>query len=393
MKGKMGFWPKTYAVLQRELRIWVKRPIYLVGTVFVMAFCTIFYLTFLKDGVPADVPIAVVDNDMSSTSRNFCRQLDATQLGRVVYFDTFAEARSAMQNGLVTSICVIPEGFDRDILSQRQPTFSFYINGLYFLGGSLAWKDILMMINLTAGAVQREVLRMKGVSEAMIPGMLRPVDIDVHQIGNATMNYGAYLANMMLPAMLQMVIVIVFIYSLGTELKYGTSRHLLDLTGHDIYAAIIGKMLLYTLLFTIIGWNLQVILYKWCHFPLAGSLGNMMLAMFLMVIACEAIAVTIIGLVPVCRFALSVGALYTVLGLSLTGFTLPMEALPAGIRGLSFMYPLRYYYMFYIKEGIFGTGFAGWYPYVIVLLLFLLAPLICIRRLKHAYIHLDYDRN
>ena len=358
-----------------------------------MLFCTIFYLSFLKAGVPDKVPIGVVDYDNSSISRNFVRQLDATQLGKVVHYENFAEAREDMQGGRITSVCVLPEGFSRDISAQRQPTISFYINGLYFLGGSLAWKDLLTMVNLTAGAVQREVLQMKGVNNAEIMGQLRPVDIDVHQIGNATMNYGAYLANMMLPGMLQMVIIIVLIYSLGTELKYGTSRHLLKIAGYDIYTAVFGKLCLYTVLFTAIGWTLVIILYKWMHFPMAGHLGNMFLAMFLMVLADEAIALTIIGFVPVCRFAISVGSLYSVLGLSLTGFTLPTEAMPAGIRGLSYMYPLRYYYLFYVQEGIFASGFAGWYKYAIVLVLFLLMPFLSIKRLEHAYIYQDYERN
>ena len=357
-----------------------------------MLFCTVFYLSLFKAGVPDKVPIGIVDLDGTSTSRNFVSQLNSTQLGQVVHFDTFAEARKAMQSGDITSVCVLPEGFDRDIQSQRQPTISFYINGLYFLGGSLAWKDLLTMVNLTAGAVQRKVLQMKGVAESQIYGMLRPVDIDVHQIGNATMNYGAYLANMMLPGMLQMVIVIVIIYSLGTELKYGTSRHLLEVAG-GIGRAVYGKLALYTLLFSAIGFTMEIILYKWMDFPMAGKLGNMLLAVLLMVLATEAVAVVIIGCVPVCRFAISIGSLYSVLGLSLTGFTLPIEAMPPVMQGFSYMYPLRYYYMFYIQEGIFASGFAGWYPYVCVLLLFLALPVFVLKRLEHAYIYQDYARN
>ena len=384
---------KLISVARRELRIWVRRPIYILGSVFVMLFCTIFYLSFLKDGVPSDVPIAVVDLDNSSLSRNFCQQLDATQLGKVVHYGSFSEARAALQGGKVTSICVIPEGFDRDVQSQRQPHFSFYINGLYFLGGSLAWKDIITMINLTNGAVQREVLTLKGYDANQIMGMLRPVDVDVHQIGNATMNYGAYLANMMIPAMLQMVIIIVLIYSLGSELKYGTGRHLLHSVDGDIFAAVMGKTIPYTLLFTVIGWTMEVILYEWMHFPLAGHLGEMLLACLLLVFASESVAILIIGMVPVCRFALSIGALYSVLGLSLTGFTLPIEAMPLGLRGLTMMYPLRYYYQMYVQVGIFGTGFGEWYPQAVGLLIFLFLPFLVYGRLHHAYEYLDYERN
>ena len=389
----MTFIDKIKTVVRREIRIWVRRPVYLFGSVFVMACCTIFYLSFLKEGVPSDVPIAVVDLDRTSTSREFIKQLDATQLGKVVPYDDFSEARRGLQGGRVTSVCVIPEGFNRDIQSQRQPEMSFYINGLYFLGGSLAWKDLLTMVNLTSGAVQREVLRMQGVPESSIMGLLRPVDIDVHQIGNATMNYGAYLANMMIPGMLQMVVIILLIYSLGTELKYGTGRHLMGAVEGDITAALAGKFALYTALFTLIGWTIEVILYKWAHFPLAGRLGDMLLACLMLVLASEAVAVLIIGCVPVCRFALSIGALYSVLGLSLTGFTLPVEAMPAGLRGLTMMYPLRYYYEIYVQAGIFGSPFGQWYMYVVALLIFCFLPFLVMKRLGRAYERLDYERN
>jgi ABC-2 type transport system permease protein len=358
-----------------------------------MAFCAVFYLTFLGDGVPSDLPIAVVDLDGSSTSRNFCRQLDATQLGTVVRYADYPSARAALQAGKVTSVCVIPEGFNRDIQSQRQPSVGIYVNGLYFLGGSLAWKDLLTMVNLTSGAIQREVLQMKGVPGSEIMGQLRPIDVDVHQIGNPTMNYGAYLANMMIPGMLQMVVIIVLIYSLGAELKYGTSRHLLASVEDDIHAAVFGKTLLYTVLFTLIGWTLELVLYKWMHFPLAGRLGQMLLACFLLVIASESVAILIIGFVPVCRFALSIGALYSVLGLSLTGFTLPVEVMPAGLRGLTMMYPLRHYYDLYVQVGIFGSDFGQWYVHVLALLVFCFLPLLVMRRLGNAYRNLDYERN
>ena len=389
----MTNWQRIIAVARRELRIIRQRPIYLLGSVGVIAFCAIFFLTFLKDGLPSDVPIGLVDYDYSSTSRNFCQQLDATQLGKVVHYDSFAAAREDMNRGKIAAVCVVPVGMNDDIQANRQPKITFYVNGLYFVSGALAWKDLLQMVNLTNGAVQRQAFRARGYNDSQIMGMIRPVDVDVHQIGNVGTNYNYYLSSVLLPGVLEMIVIIVLIYSLGAELKYGTSRHLLQTSGNSIVTALAGKLLVWTLTFSAIGLILILLLFHRLHFPLAGSIWNMFLGIFLMIFASEAIAIFILEMLPVPRLALSIGALYSVLGFSLSGFTLPIEAMPPYIQGLAAAFPLRHYYLFYVQEAIFAAGFAGWWKQVIYLLIFILLPLIGLVRLKKAYIHQNFPKD
>ena len=389
----MTNWQRIIAVARRELRIIRQRPIYLLGSVGVIAFCTIFFLTFLKDGLPSDIPIGLVDYDYSSTSRNFSQQLDATQLGKVVHYDSFAAAREDMNRGKISAVCVIPEGMNDDIQANRQPKMTFYVNGLYFVGGALAWKDLLQMVNLTNGAVQRQALRARGYNDSQIMGLIQPVNVDLHQIGNVTTNYGYYLTSVLLPGVLEMIVIIVLIYSLGAELKFGTSRHLLQTSGNSIVTALAGKLLVWTLTFSAIGLILIMLLYDWMHFPIAGSIWNMFLGIVLLVLASEAIAIFIIEMLPVPRLALSIGALYSVLGFSLSGFTLPVEAMPPYIQGLAAAFPLRHYYQFYTQEVFFGSGFAGWWQQVVYLLIFILVPLLGLTRLKKAYIHQNFPKD
>ena len=388
----MNFWQNIGAVVRRELRIMRNRPIYLLGSVVTVAFCAIFFLTFLKQGLPHDLPIGIVDLDNSSLSRNFSRQFDATQLGKVLKYDSFAEAREDMQSGKITAVCVIPAGMYADVQASRRPTFTYYLNGLYFVGGALSYKNILTMINLADGAVQREVLRAKGVNEDAIMGRIQPVNVDVHQIGNQYTNYGYYLTNIFLPGVLALTVVIILIYSLGAELKYGTSRHLLSTAGGSMYNALFGKLVVYTTLFSVIGLILILLMYDWMHFPIKGSIWNMFLAIVLLVLASESVAIFIIGLLPIPRLALSIGALYSVLAFSMSGFTLPVETMPPYIQGLAEAFPLRHYFLFYSREVIFGTGFAGWWQEVIHLLIFLLLPSLVIYRLKGAYVHQNFPK-
>ncbi len=353
----------------------------------------IFFLTFLKAGLPSDVPIGLVDYDYSSTSRNFCQQLDATQLGKVIHYDSFAAAREDMNRGKIAAVCVVPVGMNDDIQANRQPKITFYVNGLYFVSGALAWKDLLTMVNLTNGAVQREAFRARGYNDSQIMGMIQPVNVDLHQIGNTTTNYGYYLSSVLLPGVLEMIVIIVLIYSLGAELKYGTSRHLLQTSGGSIVSAIAGKLLVWTLTFSALGLILILLMYHRLHFPLAGSIWNMFLGIFLMILASEAVAIFILEMLPVPRLALSIGALYSVLGFSLSGFTLPIEAMPPYIQGLAAAFPLRHYYEFYVQEAFFGAGFAGWWKQAIYLLLFILVPLIGLTRLKKAYVHQNFPKD
>lgn len=388
----MGRLKDIKAVIRRELRLMRQRPVYLLASVGVMTFCCIFFLTLLRDGFPKDLPTGVVDLDNSSLSRNFIRQTDATELGKTTGFASYTEAREAMQTGKIDAFIVIPEGFCDEVLSGRQPVLAFYVNSLYFVGGALSYKNLLSMVNLTSGAVQRELLRAKGISEEEITGLIQPVAIDAHQIGNVTTDYGVYLTNVLIPGILEAIIILVTVYALGSELKYGTSRHLLEKAGGSMSAAMAGKLIPYTVLFTVIGVICNLVLYGWAGFPMAGSIWNMMLGTLLLVLASESVAFFIIGMLPVLRLAISISALYSVLGFSLAGFTFPVEAMPAAVQGFAALFPLRHYYRMFVQEAIFAGGFGGWYMYAVYLLLFMFLPPLVYRRLQTAYIFQNYPR-
>ena len=376
--------------MRREFGIIRRKPVFLLGSVGVMAVCCLFYLTFFKAGLPENLPVGVLDLDNSSLSRNFCRQLDATQMGKVIKYEDFTTARDAMQTGEITSLCVIPQGMNEEVNANRRPVFTYYVNTLYLIGGALSYKNILTMVTLTGGAVQREVLRAKGYSEDAIMGLIQPIVVDEHKIGNATTNYGVYLNNIILPGLLALSIVFVLIYALGSELRYGTSKALMETADGSMAAALIGKLLPYTLIYLVLGLGLDLLLFGVCRYPLNGSILNMMLAMVVFILANEAVAVTLVGLLPTLRYSLSIAALFAILGFSFSGFTFPVEAMPAAFQGVSCLFPLRFYYLLYVQEAMFGVGFAGWWQYIVYMLLFLVGPFCVCGRLKRAWLNQNY---
>ena len=96
-------------VIKRELDIIRRRPVYILASVGVLLVNIFFYVTLFGDGLPHDLPIGLVDQDQSSTSRAFAQQLDASQLGKVIYYDDMHLARRDMETGRITmsgGVCV-----------------------------------------------------------------------------------------------------------------------------------------------------------------------------------------------------------------------------------------------------------------------------------------------
>lgn len=390
----MSWINQWYQVVRREVRIMHSRPIYLLGSVGVMAVSALFFLTFMGEGLPQKLRVGVVDLDQTSTSRTFREQLDATQLGSVVDFASVSDASRELETGRIYGYVVIPRHFDEDVQSFRSPKMQVYVNTLYpVIGGALAYKDILYMVNLTNGAVQREVLRAKGMNDHEIMASIQPVNIDAHTIGNAPTNYSYYLVNMILMGVLAMCITLITAYAVGSELKYGTSKHLLETAGDSIFTAILGKLAPYTLLFEVLAVVLQLLLYGPLHYPMNGSIGWLILATLVFVMAYEAVGVFIVSLVPTLRLGVCISALYSVLGFSFAGFTLPVSSLPAALQGMSTIFPLRFYYQLYVREVLYSTGFTGWWCYLVYMLLFMLIPFLGAKRLHNAYRYQNYPRN
>lgn len=390
----MKLFEQIEKVAGREIRIWKDRPLYLWGSVGVMLLSALFFLTFFGSGLPEKLPVGVVDLDGSSTSRNFSAQLDATQLGRVIPFGDVTEARKQLDRGDICAFVVIPEHFDREVQSFHCPKMGVYANTLYpVIGGALAYKDVMFMVNLTNGAVQRQVLRAKGKTDREIMGIIQPLVLDAHNIGNGPTSYAYYLCNMILAGILAMAIMLVVSYSLGSELKFGTSKHLLEFSDGSIVTAVLGKLLPYTVLFTLLGTCLQLLMFGILGYPLQGSIWWMVVAMLCMVMSYEALAVFIVSMVPTLRLGVCISALYSVLGFSFAGFTLPVESLPAWLQGLTNIYPLRFYYQIFVREALYGTGFAGWWPSLVALLLFQALPYFTFGRLGDAYQYQNYPRN
>lgn len=371
------------ALMKREMRKLASRRIYWFAMVFAPVLCFLFFADLLKEGLPTRLPIAVVDEDNTTTSRALVRSLNSIAQTEVVLRTAdFKEAREAMQRSDVYGIFHIPAHFRREASTGKEPVLSFYTNDTYLLAGSLVYKDMRLQAALANGAVQQALLLAKGEGGPLLSAKLMPIVVDTNPLNNPWLSYSVYLANILLPAFLCMFVMFTTVFSISEEIKEGTSREWLKTGNDSIVLSLVGKLLPHTLIFTVTGLFYMSVLYGFLHFPLNSGFFPMFLAMLLLVLSSQAFALFVTGLVRRNRIALSACALWGVLSFSISGFTYPVRSMPELMRIGSNLFQMRHYFLIYVDQALNGISMAySWQAYL-GLVLFLFLPLFVLPKLK-----------
>lgn len=376
----------------RELRRLAHQPIYWFCMVAAPLFCYIFFTTMMAKGLPDSMPLGIVDEDHTTTSRNLARNLDAFQATDIAHeYPNVSDARRAVQKGEIYGFYLIPRGTTSKAQLQRVPRVSFYTNYSYLVAGSLIYRDMRTMSELASGAATRTVLYAKGATERQAIGYLQPIVIDMHAVGNPWLNYNIYLTNVLIPGCLAIFIFMTTVYSLGTELKFGTADELMKQARGSIVVAMTGKLIPQYLIFLLVGTIYVLLLYAGLHFPCHCGIARMWALMALYVLACQGLGVFMFAMLPTLRLALSFASLWGVISFSISGMSFPIMAMHPILRGLALLFPLRHYFLLYVNSALDGYAMANAWPYVLALLAFALLPWPCMKRLKHVMLHCTYE--
>lgn len=340
------------ATVKREIRRMAGRKIYLFAMVVVPVMIFLFFVTLLGEGLPLRTPVAVVDLDHTPLSRTVIRNLDANELVDITsQLEDYAGAMEAVRRGDVFGFFLIPDNFEKDALSGRDASLEFFSNLTYFVPGTLTFKGFKTTAVTTAGGVVRAKMTAMGLPEELTGGLLQPVVIENHPIGNPWMNYSVYLSPSFCFGALALMIVLTTIFSITIEIKNGTSVDWLDTSGGHITVAVAGKLLPHFVVWSVIGQFLVSLLFCWSGFP-CGSLGAMIGTMELFVLASMSLAVVFCCIFPNPRLAFSVGALVSILAFSFLGFSFPVQNMYGAIMVFSYLIPTRYMFLIYIFSGL-----------------------------------------
>ena len=382
---------QIYEIMMRELLILRQNHVYRFCMVAFPVLVIFFFTSLMDDGLPTEMPIGIVDLDNTSTTRALGRRLDGFQMSRVVaHYPTMSDARRAIQRNEIYGFLYIPKGTTEKLLSQRQPKISYYYSYTTLAAGALLMKDLKTISTLGSAAVGQATMRARGLTDRQVQTALQPIKIDLHQIANPWVSYNAYLSTMLIPGMIMLFIFLISAYSLGTELKFATSKDWLAKADNNIGIALLGKFLPQTLIWLAIVFGYQYYVFYVLQFPHLGSPWMLVLLGLMHVLAAQGFGIFAFGLMPSLRMSMSVCSLWAVLSFSMAGGAFPVMGMDGPLQSLSWLFPLRHYYMMYQICVFNGYPLIEAWFHFVALAAFMLLPWLVVKKIKNAMLTYVY---
>lgn len=371
------------AIFIRSILQIVRRPIYWVAFFVLPLFCFMLLTSLMQEGLPSQVPAAMIDKDGSALSRKVTQNLGGMQMVDLVKdCNSYTEARHLMQKGDIFGFFLIPENFERDLLSGRKPVITFYTNMTYFVPASILFKTFKTTALYTKAGVAMTVLESVGASPQDVTPLLLPINIQARGIHNPGLNYAIYLCNSFIPGVLELMIFLVTCFSLGQEIKYGTSSKLLRMANGSIVKALFAKLLPQTIIWIVIAIFMESWLFGINGYPVYGSWFWLTLSEIMFVLACQGWAVFFFGVLPNLRLSLSVSALLGILAFSVAAFSFPVESMYGAISIFSWILPVRYNLLIYIDQALNGVDIYYSRVWFVAYIVFMILPFTMLWRIK-----------
>ncbi|WP_312088627.1 ABC transporter permease [Chryseobacterium sp.] len=338
-----------FDVLKREVRKVSKdSSLFLILLLAPILYAFIYGSIYFNKG-EEKVKMALVDDDGTAVSRLLTQQFDATPMIEIIPSSNLSEAKEKMYRGDVQGYFYIQSDFEKNILSQKQANVNVVLNASRFLPSS----DLLSTVTkvcLTVGAgVRKTYFNKQGMSDDEAMKMTNPINMDYRPLYNSGMTYGDFLLPGLLAIILQQTLLIGVAAAFASEREENLLNKLYETSKANISKIILGKTMLYVVVFMIFGIFFSIVNFSVFGVQIRGNYWDLAVIYTLFVIAITTLAMLIGSFfkTKLLVFQVLVFSSYPIF--LITGYSMPYQALPKLVQGLSDVLPTSPFLKTYIS--------------------------------------------
>ena len=357
------FWEDTAKVWLHEMRDMFKDEGALLFVILLPLAYPLLYSWIYNNEVVREVPVAVVDNSHSQTSREFVRHVDASPDVRVAaWSNNLEEASRLVARQEVYGIILLPEDFDRQLGRMQQAHVSVYCN----MGLMLTYKAIFQTCSAVAADMNSHIqIALSGNPTTREDQLTtHPMQVSDVPIFNNTGGYG----NFILPGVL--VLIIQQVMLLGIGIAYGTSyekRRFSRLTPmyerrFGLARIMIGRTMGFFVLFLLIAAWVLLAVPRMFHFVQMLHFSDFLLFVVPYLLACVFFATTFSFFIRQRENVMLLVVFTSVPFLFMSGVSWPKSNIPEVWQWVSWLFPSTFGIQGFIKMNTMGGVFSDIIP-------------------------------
>jgi len=326
-------------------------------------------ISIFHEGVVRDLPISVVDYDNSKFSRQIITQINANSSLHVEGIQAnLMQASTDISFGNIYATVVIPKHFEKDIMQKKRPQITAFINTQYLLIGKMISSALSTTIMQSSARIDFASNLTKNGQFSTAKNLTSPIGIQITPFFNTYKNYFLFLVSAIIPTLLQILIALAIIASFGKTFKDKKEK---DFFNKNIFSTLIGKTLPFTLAY--FSWGVMFLLYMYGYegWEFQGSFAITFLALLLMILAYEGVALSFFVLNFNAVRALSLAAFYTAPAFAFLGITFPVSSMPEFAFVWHNLLPISHYLKIQIAQASYGAPVNEVVPLLLNLIWFL----------------------
>lgn len=351
MKAILQIWKQEYS------HIFSDTGILLVFFAVQLVYPFIYPLPYQKE-VLKDVPVAVVDLDHSRISRKLTRMLDANEYLQVKQKPlNLNEAQTALLNGAVNGIFVIPGNFNRSVLRGEQAHVSIYADASYFLIYRQVVTGAYQTCATLSAGIEIKRMRARGRILKQVQAARDPLPLLSITLFNPSGGYASYVVPAVLILILQQSLLVGIGMIGGTARETGRIKVDKSSTvGASAVAMVLGKTGAYFSIYAIHAIYFFSILFRVYRFPQRAALLDLLIFILPFLLAVIFLGLSLVNLFHERETAMLCLVFTSIPFLFLAGFSWPVESIPTWIRAISYLLPSTTGIDGFLKMNHMGAG-------------------------------------
>lgn len=295
-----------------------------------------------KKGKITDMPLAVIDEDNTPLSAKVVDALNDNENLQVVHLQYSAGNLAAqMPTKEYVAVITIPDGFEAAVYQKRYPEVQVDINVANMVTANFATRAVQAVLGTISAGTEIEALKKAGADPESAAARIEPFKVTYNRLYNPASNYMDLMIPGILGTIMQQVLFLGLALVFARDAEDGYFARLASENRWAVYHIVL-KALPFALL------SAAMWLVVGSFFPLFGIDMPVFTAPMALLVTAFTFACMFLGMLfsLVLRSQLKATELLMVLATPsflLSGFTWPLEAMPASIQSFANLLPLTHF--------------------------------------------------